>query len=325
MKNGNNGESVPRNISFQAILITAVVFSLPVIRPEFGWLNTFVPLPVFYCLVVAGPQQGASILAKAMLIAGICALLASSIPSLLFSFTFLPAGFMLAWNVNLGKSIEKSGLQAVLVTIGAWLLFWMLYGFFQQGNPFQEMLDSIDQVIVNTQNAYDSSRLPEQNRQDIETAFGELRRFIPRMLPALATSTIIFTIWLNMLCGHWLLKRRQPDLTPWPSFRDWRLPDTLVWGVIIAIGGLVIPVKAMNVIGANLTIIATTLYLIQGLAVFSSFLHRWAVPLPLRIMVYGLVLIQAFGIILLAILGLADIWVKFNRIQQTDEDHPPSV
>ena len=55
------------------------------------------------------------------------------------------------------------------------------------------------------------------------------------------------------------------------------------------------------------------LYFFQGLAVFNSLLGRWGVPLFVRIILYFVFFIQSYGLIILAILGLSDIWIDLRK------------
>lgn len=317
MENRSGKEQDTGQVMLPGILATAAVFSIPLIRPEFGWLHSLMPLPVFYYLILFGSRQGIIVITRAMLIAGGFAILFGSISSLIFSFTLLPAGFILAQAGFKKESPVRAGFQATTATLAIWLLFSLFYSVITQTNLATEILNNLDQVITRTQEAYkNSGQLPAETGQEIEAAFKEMRQILPQILPALLAMTVISTIWLNLLLGHVLLRKKTATGYPWPAYQEWRLPEYLVWGVIGAITAMILPVHLFNIIGTNLGIIMILLYFYQGLAVFSGLLEKWLVPTPLRIILYGLILVQVFSILLLALLGLTDIWINFNRKKQ---------
>jgi hypothetical protein len=51
----------------------------------------------------------------------------------------------------------------------------------------------------------------------------------------------------------------------------------------------------------------------QGYEVFNHLCLKWSVPKGIRMMLIFILVIQAYGFILLGLLGLADIWVDFRK------------
>ena len=79
------------------LLLSAVLF-LPSLFPgKIGWLNSLVPLPVFYYLVIFGKRAGSTIIRNAILIAAGGALLIGSLPTLFFSLTMIPLGIVFSY------------------------------------------------------------------------------------------------------------------------------------------------------------------------------------------------------------------------------------
>jgi uncharacterized protein YybS (DUF2232 family) len=59
--------------------------------------------------------------------------------------------------------------------------------------------------------------------------------------------------------------------------------------------------------------ITGTLYFFQGLAVFVALLERWRTPTFLRVLLYVVFILQSYGMLMLTILGLSDVWFNFRR------------
>ena len=123
-------------------------------------------------------------------------------------------------------------------------------------------------------------------------------------------------MWLNILMANWLLKKK--GIAAWEDFQELKLPEWLVWIFILAGLGLFGPSQSLlNNLGLNLLIITGTLYFIQGFAVISSLFNKWSVPNPVRVVFFFFIIIQAYSIILLTLLGLADIWLNFRKPKNT--------
>ena len=163
--------------------------------------------------------------------------------------------------------------------------------------------------------------MPVEQALALEVTVEKLRTLMPRIMPGLLLVTLVNTVLFNMALGQYLLKRKAQELSPWPPFIEWRLPEKLVAMVIISGIFILMPGGFLQNIGFNLALLAGTLYLFQGLAVLTALLNKWNVPLSLRILIFLLVIFQAFGIIILAVLGLADVWADFRKDRnKTDKD-----
>ena len=65
------------------------------------------------------------------------------------------------------------------------------------------------------------------------------------------------------------------------------------------------------------------LYFFQGLAIFIYMLDKWNVPVYLRILMYGILILQSYGLILLTLVGITDVWFNFrlkNTIDKPNND-----
>jgi hypothetical protein len=100
-------------------------------------------------------------------------------------------------------------------------------------------------------------------------------------------------------------------------FAEERVPDHLVWGVIVAGLGLVSGLEPLQRLGLNLLILLAPFYALQGLAVLRHFCLRIGLPRPLQVLGFGLLVVQPFLLLGSAGLGLADLWVDFRKIRGT--------
>jgi uncharacterized protein YybS (DUF2232 family) len=297
------------------VILTAIL-SLPAIFPNMtGWLTGLVPLPVFYYLICLGKEQGSILVRNGILLAGGLALIFGSLPPLLFSLSLVPLGFVFSHAARNKTSPTRTGFNGILVLSGVWLLFWTGIGVIEHINPYQQLLVALDQGLSKAFRLYqEESGLPAATLKNIEVAVAQLKTIIPRVLPGMLLTGILYTVWINQALGNWLLKKRKRDLAPWQDFKEWQLPDHLVWGLILGAGSVLFLSGPLNTIGLNIVLVWGALYFLQGLAVLISLLQRWSLPKPLRLLIYAFFILQTVGVVLLSVIGLADVWTDFRKL-----------
>lgn len=333
----NNAEPGIRVEQLRATIITALPLVLPLVVPGLAWLHTLVPMVVFYRLVVSGAadgsRTGSRIVTQALLLAALAALLSGSYSLFFLGFIMLPLGYVLAWCHQKGDGLSWTGLLG----FGYLVLLWLAIGIYAQTGdapgPVDLVRDSLEQSLSTAlEEAPDGGidlpppgnrdeqvvppsqgRLSEEQRRQLSAAFDALRDFVNRAWPALFAISFIAMVWLNMLGGHWLLRRSAPGLSKWPEFKEWRLPDHFVAVAALATVLLFLRMEPVVTLGINGALILGMLYLMQGLAVMATLLAHWNIAPLLRAIAYALVLLQIYGMILLILLGLAEVKINFRR------------
>jgi len=128
------------------LILLIAVFLLPTLHPgRMGWITSLVPLPVFYYLVRLGKKEGSILIRNAILISGGAALITGSLPLLFFSLTLVPLGIAFSLALFNKASPVEAGLKGSLVLGVAWVLFWMVFGFVHDANPYTSLLNELDQ------------------------------------------------------------------------------------------------------------------------------------------------------------------------------------
>ncbi len=301
-------------LNYLPYIITGGVFALPALTGNFVWLCFLAPLPVFYYLISIGQEQGIKVIVKAAIAAGILAIIAKVMSVLIFSFSMIPMGFILAGSLRKQESPIKAGLKAVIYVATAWSLLAYGISSTHHANLYAEILNNIDLGLLAAFENYQlSAKLPPDTLLEIEAAFTELRLLVPRVFPGILLMTVICTVWANLITGDWLLKRKAQNLSTWNNFRNWRLPEPLVWGVIVSGLLLFLTENTLSSVSLNVLMVLGLVYFFQGLAVMTFLMGKWTIPLPMKIFLYVLLVVQAYGMLILAILGLADVWLNIRE------------
>ncbi len=306
------GKTPPEEL-LKGILLT-VFLLVPAISGELSWMRIFVPLPAFYILVTSGESRGSSLLIKSILAAGLGALLLGTLQAFFFSVLFLPLAYILARAVQNKHSVLRAGTTGTIVLTSIWVIGAIFYGMVEQDHPYKQILETIDASLTATFDMYQqSTNIEADTLAQIELAFTRIRTIIPLIFPAILLITVLVTVWINLLLGDLLLKRKDARLSPWQPYGQWRLPDQLVWLVIASSVCLMLPLPLLNEISINCVLVIGVLYFFQGFAVLTCLFNKWNVPWAFRFIVYALILIQAYGIIFLAIAGLIDVWFDLRK------------
>lgn len=317
-------ESVWRRFG-PAFLLGAIVV-VPLVFPALlAWFAGFFAALVCALLVLAGWPAGLRQLGYGLGAAAAVAFLLRQVELFLFFLSCCPLGLVLARGVERRDSLVRTGARGMMALALSWLLFWSLFAQLSQGDPRGEMLAALDRGLGETLALYlqEGSDLSVEARQQVQVMVETLRTHLPTILPAMWLAMLTLIVWLNLVLSNWFLGRVWAGRSPWGPYRYWRLPDQLVWLPIAAIllafvgGGL-------QSIALGASVLAVMLYGFQGLAVCLYFFERWRFPIVLRMLAVFLLIIQGYGLMLMALLGLSDVWLNWRRRgeRSVDADTP---
>ncbi len=131
-----------------------------------------------------------------------------------------------------------------------------------------------------------------------------------RLFPAFLALQSLLTLALGWAVYHRVGRSRVgPPLSP---LREFRFDDVLVWGVVVGLLGLALPLgAAWRSLGLNLLVVFGALYALRGLGVLLWFLRpgRWmsGAFVLFSLLFWPVVLLSAAG------LGLGDTWFDWRR------------
>lgn len=297
------------------LLLLSALFFMPVFSPSFfGWLTGLLAVPVFFLLVINGYDTGKKLVFSSLLLAGLVALLLQQLDIFLFTLTLVPLGFTLFKSARTGEPAAISGGKGIATLGLTWLFFWGVYGALAGINPYNHLLKVLDLGLQQTLELSSSKEadLSPEMVLGLNQVTDVMRETVPKLLPGLLLSMVTVTVWINMVLVNGLTGRFS-GTAPWGKYSTWKLPEPLVWMPIIAIAIVLFGKGSVQNAGAWLLMIAGMFYFFQGLAVFIALLERWQVPLFVRMILYFVCIIQSYGLIFIAFLGLADVWFSFRE------------
>jgi hypothetical protein len=300
---------------FPYIFLLSLVLILPGVQwPVFIWLNGFVALFAFFILYGFGWNQGNRIILQGVLLACAVCFFLRSLPLIAFSLTALPAGYVIAYAAGKSEDQIVTGIKGILALGVCWLVFWG--GLFATNNAFSysALIYLLQDGLSVSLNLYrQNESMPVETLIVVEQMINQMKVVLPKILPAILIFFVILTVWLTMVLGN-RLALRYYGRSPWPEYKFWKVPEKLIWAEIVTAILALIPVEPFGTIGINLLILMSVIFIFQGIALLVFFLNKWKMPVIFRLFLYTIAVIQSSGIVVLLVVGIADIWFNFRRL-----------
>lgn len=295
---------------FGAILATVcLVLAAGAFKATSFFFNLIVPLPIAILTMRQGGRQG--IIALAI----VTAIFAVIIPAdgmfiylLQFSIASLHLPLLLRQGQRWDKAIAISwGLMIMTVAIV------MAAEASAQGTSLSAMVNKyIANEFGQIKEVYSqSSELSTEQREQLLTVLDELKSTMAVIWPAVITLLAGFLLLTQVFILSRLKATR--DLLSGPAFIDWKVPDHLVWPMIIAGFCAFLTTATIQAIAINLLIILFPLYYLQGLAIVTYYFQQRGTSPWLRAGTYLLLALFNPLPFFLAGVGLFDLWGNFRK------------
>lgn len=302
---------------FLAVALTSLVFitvtSIP-IASTFG--AVLIPLPLLYYYSRLGRAQGLLVFASSFLIVMFTHKILGSHLNIAHLFILGSLGPILSEVLRKGYSIEKTIIYSVsLVTmLGG---FFLLYHSLTLGKaPWHFIETYISEMIEVSIDSYAHLGTSPEQLDLIRNNTGQISKVLANLAPSIFLVGTSFFVWLNILIGKLLFKARGMWYPDFGDLSRWRIPDKLIWLVILAGVVLLIPLNPVKILSINLIIILLFVYLMQGLSIINFFFEKKNLPWFLRATGYFLIFVQQILLVLVVGLGLIDVWANFRKLDK---------
>ncbi|MEO5345715.1 MAG: YybS family protein [Magnetococcus sp. YQC-9] len=306
----------------QALVLMIIPMGLPLLVP----LQMFAPLPVLLTALWGGAQSawiGAAIPVIGAFLLGDGLRFPLTVFLMFFGFPLLAAHM-----IRSGWKISQCLAAAFLLGVGALLLFflWTLV----VGIDFQAdtalKLDAFKTNVLATiaKKGGDAVVLA-----DARTMLEPILAMLALLLPGFVVSGWFMLHAVNLFSARFLVRKWGGEqLFAGEDLTEWRPPFQLVW-VVIGSGVLAYGASGFSkLLGANLFLLLSILYFLQGMAIVQAGFRRYAVSGLLRTLFYLALFFWHQVVMFVTALGLFDIWVDFRerffRTSNEGDDSPGS-
>lgn len=148
---------------------------------------------------------------------------------------------------------------------------------------------------------------------DLALWFQQMVELITRFFPGLVMVNMVMAAFLNTVVLRRCLVKNYGRHVPIPEFTEWRMPEWLVWPWIAAGVCCFASTPLYSLAGKNLLFVLSSLYFVAGISVVQFLFKRFQVPRWIRWTTWLLLGLQWYGAILIAAMGLADVWIDFRQ------------
>lgn len=300
--------SDPKLAPVAAAAFSVGLFTSPWLVPLVGaFITIWAPAPLVALYRRQGSRSGRraliAALVGAVLIVGSLIGMAAGFIYLAYAATALILGEAYVW----GQSDENGIAVAAGVSWAAILIVTWASGLMD--NSGQVWLDYWTRQTGAVVQAYRESGLTPERLEDVRQTLMLAGRLIAHLALGILACGALIVAWANQL-----LARRLSPADGRPALDTWRAPDRLVW-VLIAAGAIMVLLDGFWFwTGANLVIVLSLIYFFQGIAVVAFWLKKKNTPRLLRVGIYLLVAVEIFLALLVALMGLFDLWFNFRRL-----------
>ena len=277
--------------------------------PLVGMLpGIFAPFPAIFYALKRGMLTGAAIVAMAALV---LALTVGPSISLLY---FCQCGLLslaLPWFLSAGEKGARSISLSVGINAGLLLLITGIFVLTQGIDLHAQVQQGIQTSIKQMVSLYEKAGVKGEELTTLQQGAAEGGVLIGRIYPALIVLTLAIIAGINTLLLKKLSHRlpHPPELGKFTGFKN---PEPLVWVMIAAGFAMLIKHPVVTTVALNALVVTVALYFMQGMAIIVNFYRKYSVPQAARILFYLVLLLQPYLMVIVAALGIFDIWGNFR-------------
>jgi hypothetical protein len=234
--------------------------------------------------------------------------------ALIFGVEFGAPALLLAEGIRRGRRPETIVIGvALLLALGGWLVLSVSAGAWLR--PQVAVERHVDALLADMESLTGRMGLPSEGEAGADASVRWLRPLLLAGFPGFFFVGSLLSAAGYVLLLHGLLRRWSAQLggVVAAPFR-WELPELLVWAVIGSGGLLVSDVEPWRTLGVNGLIGLVGLYFLQGLSIAAFLFRRFQLPRFLATLSVALLVFQPVFTLVVAGLGLFDVWFAFRRL-----------
>lgn len=288
---------------------TLALFLAFVTLPLVGMLpGMFAPLPALYYSFKGNRGNGAAIV---VIVAVVLSLMGDPPTVLLYLLQSGCLSIALPFFLREGKGTAKSLGFSIAICLVLFLMAVMAYSAFSGVNLDRQAAKGVQASIAQTASFYEKAGVKGDELKAMQEGLTQAGNLIAKVYPAMMVISLSMVAGLSLLALA-RMSARLPNLPHLGSFQSFKIPEPLVWVLIIAGFAMLVPQDMVTRVALNVLLVMVFMYFIQGLAVVAHFFRRLAVPRLIRIIFYVLLAVQPYLAIGLAVVGVFDIWGDFR-------------
>ncbi|MCX5850567.1 MAG: DUF2232 domain-containing protein [Deltaproteobacteria bacterium] len=281
-----------------------------------------VPLPLFYFYMKCGDTKAMGIFLVSLAVAFAVLSHLEAGGNIYMLYLLGAFGLILPAMIVRLHTIEKTVVYsaASLVMLGAMLV--TAHSLVSGRTPFGLVETYMASAVQESIDAYSTTGAGPEQVEFLKSNASWVASMMMQLAPSLVAAGTCFLAWLNILAGKMLCKATRVTFPDLGDLSRWKIDDRVIWFAIASGILILIPLPSVRVPGLNMLILSLFLYLLQGMAIISYYFENRGVPMYLRLPAYILIFIQAIFLFAVIVVGVADIWIDFRKLQRVNGATP---
>jgi len=297
------------------VVVTCLLITLALIFPLVGFcFIPFVPVPtLFYrCKLGRNPSFVLMLTVMAILtvITGRMSFDAMMIVLLLLTGHFLGEQFQKQ------QSIDEIVLKSSAQVLGAGVVAALGLSLISATSLGDAIRSFVRRNLELTLTLYKDAGVAQQTLDTIAGAQETFELVLVRLLPAVMTTSLLFVHWISILAAQRLFRVKALPFPTIGRLNRWKAPEPLIWVVIACGAAAFLPQAGVRWAGINGLLILASIYFFQGIAIAAFYFDKKKLPGLLRVVLYGMILLQPLVFLVIILLGFFDMWADFRRINR---------
>ncbi len=296
----------------QAAAATAALYLSAFYIPILGQaLALFTPVPIIILYVRNGKREGLAALGIAAAVVAVTGWQIAVI--LLVTFGLMAVGT--AEGMRRRWKAESAILTGGLLPIAVAALVAVYYFGHAGKNPVTAMETYLRGGFADASRLYAELGMKEM-AASVDSLSEKFVHYVVRLIPGI----VIATSLLQAACCYGLSRSivaRRPGsgpVLPATPLAAWHAPDVWVWGLIATLILVMVPHGSAKLLGWNLALVYSVVYLAQGIAIVEHYLRKARIQPIVRGLIHAIILALPIVVCVMA-LGVVDIWADFRKVR----------
>jgi uncharacterized protein YybS (DUF2232 family) len=272
----------------------------------------FTPVPIILVTVRQGKAEGLTALGIAAVVVGVIG--GGNVAAFLLLCFGLMAigtaeGLLRKWRAET-TALVGGGLPSIAIALAA-VRFFLVRG--KNPAPYLDGLFQAQRDVA--VKLYTDLKLKDMAAAVSAVPDSFLHSFVLVLPGIVVTLLVLLAAACSVLSVRLVLRKpgTGPVLVPTP-LSSWHAPDVWVWGLILTLVLIMLPNEALKIMGWNFSILATLVYLMQGIAILEHYLKKAHIQPIIRGLIQAIILALPIVVCVIA-LGVVDIWADFRKVR----------